>query len=200
MARQAIGRGFAVLAITLTVAIGWPVITQAQENFLLNSDLSQGSGNSPADWVAQSWLQGQPNSKYQGTFQWLSQQQPAELEVSNSAPDDGRWVQTLQLDPGLYHFTAEIKTDNVGKGAVGANISILEGWFLSQSITGTNDWQPVGFYLNVGPGGANVTFACRLGFYSNLNTGAAYCRNMSAALATASPGNDEPVYQFPPAP
>ncbi|HLH77212.1 MAG TPA: hypothetical protein VKV28_10435 [Candidatus Binataceae bacterium] len=190
--------GIAFLALAVT--LGWPALTRAQENLLLNPDLSQGSGNSPTDWVGQSWLQGQPNSKYQGTLQWLSQSQPAELEVSNSAPDDARWVQTLQLDAGLYHLTAEIKTDNVGKGAVGANISVLEGWFLSQSLTGTNDWQPVGFYLNVPPGGANVTFACRLGFYSNLNTGTAYCRNMSVLPATASPDGSEPVYQFPAVP
>jgi hypothetical protein len=196
--RKTACRWLALLA--LMVAVGWPALARAQENLLLNSDLSQGSGNSPADWVAQSWLQGQPNSKYQGTLQWLSQAQPAELEISSSAPDDARWVQSLQLDPGLYHFTAEIKTDNVGKGVVGANISILEGWFLSQSITGTNDWQPVGFYLNVPAGGANVTFACRLGFYSNLNTGAAYCRNMSVVPATASPGGEEPLYQLPASP
>jgi hypothetical protein len=49
----------------------------------------------------------------------------------------------------------------------------------SEALYGTTNWQTVGFYLKAGNSGADVKLACRLGGFASLNTGKAFCRNLS---------------------
>ncbi|HKD70202.1 MAG TPA: hypothetical protein VKB84_25420 [Candidatus Binataceae bacterium] len=167
-----------------------PAVAAAQANLLCNPNLSGGSGDSPRCW------QHDPYTLPPGdvTFDWLKDQQPAELEVWNYEPADSRWKQSLHLKPGWYHFTASVRVENVGEIDTGANISIMESWILSRHVKGTGYWEPIGFYLQV-PKETDVELACRLGFYSSQNTGRAYFRNVSATAVTA-PGADDPSFKL----
>jgi hypothetical protein len=183
-------------AILAVAAVMLPAAASAQSNLLLNPDLTQGTGGAPDNWQPQSWLAGQ-SSNYNSPLTWLPQENPAELEVQNPAPDDARWVQDIHLDPGWYHFTAEVRTDNVGSAATGANLSILQDWIGSHDVRGTSIWQPIGFYLQfVRPGGADVTLAARLGFYSSPNTGTAYFRNIAATIVDGPATGGDPTFQY----
>lgn len=188
-------RLFSVLAAILLMAImSLPSRAAAQTNLLLNPDLTEGTGNSPANWQPQSF-RAEKDSSYSAPLEWFPNHSPAELEVQNAQSDDARWAQVLELQPGWYHFTGEVRTESVGLNDIGASLSILEAWVGSHDVRGTMDWQPEGFYVQVGPDGARVTFACRLGTYSNMNTGTAFFRNLSATKVDGPTGSD-PVFHM----
>ncbi len=180
----------AATVLCLIAVASVPALAHAQSNLLQNPDLSAGTGDSPQYWQ---------HDAYTGpagtvTFEWLNYEQPAELEVYNYEPYDSRWTQTLHLKPGWYHFTASVRTENVGVSATGANISIMETWFQSRNLTGTNYWEPIGFYMQILQE-TDVKFACRIGFYSSENTGRAFFRDLSVTKVDA-PGADDPSFKL----
>jgi hypothetical protein len=181
----------ATLLVVCIISLGLvPSLVRAQTNLLVNPDLTAGTGDAPAGW------QHDPYTRPPGEveFDWLNDEQPAALEVFNYQPSDSRWMQTIQLKPGWYHFTASVRTENVGEVDTGANISIMESWILSRHVHGSGYWEPIGFYLQV-PKETDVKFACRLGFYSSENTGRADFRDLSV-VQVAAPGNDDPNFKL----
>jgi hypothetical protein len=167
-----------------------PSLVAAQANLLLNPDLSAGTGDTPQHWQASAFAE----SPDDVTFQWHNDQQPSQLEVWNYQPADSRWTQKLHLKPGWYHFTGSVRVENVGEVDFGASINIMEGWIGSRQVHGSGYWEPIGFYLQI-PKETDVTFACRLGIYSSVNTGRAFFRNLSATKVEA-PANDDPSFKL----
>jgi hypothetical protein len=164
-------------------AFAMPQIARA-DNLILNGDLSQGVSGAPAHWRSEAWQEGPAFS----TYRWIhSASGPDEIEITNLKPNDARWVQTLHLSPGWYHFTASVRTENVPNGKTGAALTIMEDGIISAQLHGTTDWQPVGFYLKVGGSGAEVIFACRLGGFDGLNTGRATCRDLQGSKVDEPP-------------
>jgi len=188
-----------VSAICLMALAFAPSLVRAQTNLLLNADLTAGSGDSPLDWQNSQYGAEQPGDV---TFDW-DKDQPADLEIWNYQPADSRWTQELHLKPGWYHFTASVRTENIGEVDTGANISIMDTWFLSRNVTGSGFWEPIGFYLLI-PKETNVIFACRLGLYSSMNTGRAWFRDLSAVQVGAPASDGDPSFKldssFKPAP
>ena len=181
-----------LLGLCLLAACLAPSLLWAQTNLLCNAGLSAGSGDSPQCWEHDSSTL--PPGDV--TFEWGKDQQPPDLEVWNYQPHDSRWKQTVHLKPGWYHFTASVRTENVGELDVGANISIMETWMLSRNVRGTGYWEPIGFYLQI-PTETDVVLACRLGFYSSENTGRAFFRDLSVTKVDA-PGADDPSFKLEP--
>jgi hypothetical protein len=179
-----------VVALIVFAAQFAPPFAAAQTNLLCNPELSAGSGDSPQCW------EHDPYTLPPGdvTFQWVKDQQPGELLIWNYQPADSRWKQTIHLKPGWYHFTASVRTENVGELDTGANISIMESWILSRHVKGTGYWEPIGFYLLV-PKETDVVLAARLGFYSSQNTGRAYFRSLSVTSVAAA-GADDPSFKL----
>lgn len=178
------------LALLLLLSSSSPARAQ---NLLFNGDLSKGSGNSPEAWRTLAWQNGSDFT----TYAWRhSPEAPAELEISSTKPNDAYWTQMVHLEPGWYHFTASIRAQGVPEAAVGANLSIVEDGIISRQLQGTTDWQTVGFYLKVGRQGADVPLACRLGGFANLNTGRAFCRNLSVTKVETSPENVGFIYDL----
>lgn len=179
-----------LLGWLLLAACFTPSALHAQANLLLNPGFTAGSGDSPQSWTHDPYTQ--PAGDV--TFQWLNDQQPAELEIWNYQPVDSRWMQTVHLKPGWYHFTASVRTENVGEVDTGANVSIMESWIASRDVKGSSYWQPIGFYLQV-PKETDVKFALRLGMYSSQNTGRVDFRSPSA-MQVAAPGSDDPSFKL----
>jgi hypothetical protein len=180
----------AIIGAGLIAACLLPSLAAAQANLLCNPGLTAGSGDAPQCWVHDAYTQ--PPGDV--TFDWLKDQQPAQVEVWNYQPLDSRWKQNLHLKPGWYHFSAEVRTENVGEVNVGANLSLMETWIMSRNVQGSSYWEPIGFYLEV-PQETNVVMALRVGFYSSENTGRAYFRNPSVTQVTAA-GADAPSFKL----
>jgi hypothetical protein len=163
------------------------------KNLLLNGDLRAGSGDSPDHWRSEAWEQ-KPGMT---SFQWLrSATGPGELRVVNRKPNDARWAQNLTLDPGWYYLSARIRAENVPSSAQGASLAILEGAISSLDLRGTTEWERRGFYLRVGPRGADVEVACRLGGFGSLNTGTVMCSDLRVVRVAAPPFGAGPRFDL----
>lgn len=182
-----------VSAMCLMALAFAPSLVRAQTNLLLNADLTAGSGDSPQDWEHSDFAgEEQPGDV---TFEWEQDTEPADLEIWNYQPADSRWTQTVHLKPGWYHFTASVRTENVGENDTGANISVMDSWFLSRHVKGSGIWEPIGFYMQV-PVEGDVILACRLGFYSSPDTGRAWFRDLSLVKVDAPASDGDPSYKL----
>ncbi|MGO9057611.1 MAG: hypothetical protein ACLQU2_09530 [Candidatus Binataceae bacterium] len=184
------------LALSLVAMAFAPSLVAAQSNLLLNADLTAGSGDTPLDW--QNSQYGEPQQQPGDvTFEWDNNTQPASLKIWNYQSADSRWTQELHLKPGWYHFTASVRTENVGEIDTGANLSIMNTWFLSRNVKGTSYWEAIGFYLLVQKE-TDVILACRLGVYSSMNTGQAWFRDLSVVKIDAPADDGDPSFKLDP--
>src|SRR5271155_4351209 len=114
-----------ILAIGLTVLAGRPAAARADDNVVANGDLTQGApGKTPEHWRTEAWISTPDASSYK----WSN----GEIEVDSTKANDARWVQDLHVIPGWYHFTADIRGENVGEGNTGASIGLMEDGIISQ--------------------------------------------------------------------
>ncbi len=185
----------AIRAILLGAALcaALPRPAWSADNLLANPDLTKGAGNSPDAWQSQAWQEGPEYS----TYQWTHEEgKPGELSVTNLKPNDARWAQSLSLTAGWYHFSADLRARNVGNNATGASLSIMEDSITSPDLKGTTGWQQVGFYLKVGPKGADLELACRVGGFGSLNTGTVSCRNIRMERVAAPPNGAQSLFDL----
>jgi dolichyl-phosphate-mannose-protein mannosyltransferase len=166
---------------------------RAAEHLLSNPALTKGAGNSPDAWQTQAWQEG---SEY-STYQWTHEEgKSGQLAVTNIKPNDARWAQSLNLSGGWYHFSAEIRAENVGKDQTGASLSVMEDGITSPDLKGTTAWQRVGFYLKIGSKGADLELACRVGGFGSLNTGTVMCRDIQLERVAAPPPGAPAQFNF----
>jgi len=166
----------------------------ADANLMLNGDLAKGSEQQPDDWRTEAWV----NDPAAFAYTWIHprNETPGQLEVNAIKPNDARWMQSLTLAAGWYHFSAEVRTENVGTKETGATISIMEDGAMSPDVRGTAGWQTVGFYLQIGASGADIEVALRVGGYGSLNTGKAFFRNVHAEKLASPPPGATPIYDL----
>lgn len=121
----------AALAVLLMLSARSPA-RAAATNLLVNGDLSKGSEHQPDDWRTEAWL----NDPDAFSYDWTHPDAggPGELKVVALKANDARWMQALSLQPGWYHITAEVRTENVGTQATGASVSIMEDGIMSADI------------------------------------------------------------------
>jgi hypothetical protein len=166
----------------------------AAANLLHNGNLSVGSGESVDGWRTEAWVQDVGST----TYHWIPPQpgQPGELEVLNQRDNDARWQQPISLAPGWYHISVEARTHGVLDFHTGANISVLDGGIVSADLRGDSDWRRLGFYLQIGPKGADVDVCLRLGGYGNLTRGDAFFRDARVEKVTAPPPDTANVFDL----
>jgi len=186
-----------VIPITIVAALvlAWavPSFAGGKYNLLLNPDLTEGADGAPDYWHRAAFLQGASE------LTWNLKQWPGQLEISNAQPNDARWDYDFHLDPGWYHFTASISTRNVPETGAGASLCLMGIGLCSPSLKGTSDWQTRGFYLKAGADGLDSTLSCRLGGYSAMNTGEAFCKDISAVQVNEPiPEDGDPAFDLAP--
>src|SRR4029079_1862954 len=115
--------------------------------------------------------------------------EPAQAPIHNKKPNDSRFVQDLRVkEQTWYHISGKIRTEGVGQAAIGAYVSLMEGFQNTEDVKGTKDWQPVEMWVKTEKWQDRLQLALRLGGYSSLNTGEAWF----------SEGTVEPVSGPPP--
>ena len=164
------------------------------KNLLVNGDFSKGSVDQPDEWRTEAWL----NSPETFAHHWVHAAGggPNQLEVDNLKANDARWEQAVSLPGGFYYLSAEVRTENVGANADGASISIMNDGMMSPLVHGTSDWQSVGFYFRVGPHGADIDVALRVGGYGSLNSGRAFFRDAKLVRVDQLPPAATPFYDW----
>jgi hypothetical protein len=182
----------AILAILLLGATGSS--RAASGNLLENGDFSRGSGNSVDEWRNDAWILTAGTTDYR----WIRPEdgQPGEIVVATHLDNDARWVQQLSLGPGWYYISADVRTVGVLATFTGAAVSVLEDGITSADLKGNSDWQKLGLYLKIGPHGADIDVALRLGGYMNLTRGEAFFRNANVVRVDAPPVNADHLYDL----
>jgi hypothetical protein len=171
-----------------------PESLAVSKNLLINGDFATGSGTQPDEWRTEAWI----NNPESFAYSWNppTAGRPGELLVNNLKANDGRWMQSLTLSPGVYYLSAEIRTENVGPNDTGATISVMDDGAMSRDIHGTTAWLKAGFYLKVGGKGADVEVALRVGGYGSLNSGRAFFRKASVMRLASLPTGASPLYDL----
>ncbi len=207
--RFALNFRVATLVAIATLCLIWTVPASAADNYnlLFNPDLTGGTGGTPDYWHSEAFVHSHTG------FTWILDQWTGQLEISNAQPNDAGWGYDLHLDPGWYHFTANIRTKNVPDtpNTAGAALCVMEDAPrtldlrgnpafgsppspCSQQVRGTTDWQPVGIYVKAGGGGVDGMLTCRLGGFSAMNTGEAFWKDISAVQVEGpSPDDGDPI-------
>ena len=114
----------------LAVLILLPVLASSPvsaENFVQNGDLARGGGNAPEEWRTDKWDQSAGATE----FMWRAPNgdQPGQAGIKSVKPNDARFVQDLHVrEQSWYHITGKIRTENVGQAAIGAYLSLMEGF------------------------------------------------------------------------
>jgi hypothetical protein len=187
-----LGSGRAALTVAvLAAAILIHAPRVAADNLLTNGDFSSGHDNLPQGWRARVSL---PTTEYN----WIPPNglNPGAVEIVNHIPGDGRWVQSVHLQPGWYYISSEISVTGVPQGRYGASIGLTDETVSAPDRGGSGDWQRAGFYLQVGPSGAYVEVALRLGEYWDLNSGRAEFRGVNVTPVDAPPEGAFPTYSL----
>jgi hypothetical protein len=189
--------GQATLALII-IAVGLMTASRtaiaAPRNLLNNGDFARGTGSSCDEWRTDAWVLTPTATE----FTWIrpTGNEPGELVVDTFHDNDARWEQTVSLGPGWYYFSVEARTEKILPFFTGATISILEDSIMSADLKRTNQWTKLGFYLRVGPKGADVDVALRLGGFMNLNRGKVFFRHASAVEVSGPPPGETHVFDL----
>ncbi len=165
------------------------------ENFVQNGDLARGGGNAPEEWRTDKWDQSAGATE----FMWRAPggDQPGQAGIKSVKPNDARFVQDLHVrEQSWYHITGKVRTENVGQAAIGAYLSLMEGFQNSEDVKGTHsDWQSLELWVKTEKWQDRIQLALRLGGYSSLNTGEAWFSDIAAEPVSGPAPNAKNVYQ-----
>jgi Gpi18-like mannosyltransferase/predicted membrane-bound dolichyl-phosphate-mannose-protein mannosyltransferase len=165
------------------------------ENIVQNGDLTRGSGNTPTEWRIDRWDTGTGVTEF--LWQAPSGDTPGQAGIKSQKPNDARFVQDLRVrEQTWYHIQGKVRTQDVGQGAIGAYLSLMEGFQNSQDVKGTQpEWQAVELWVKTEKWQDRLTLALRLGGYSSLNTGEAWFSDISAEPVSGPPPNAKNIFQ-----
>ena len=96
--------------------------------------------------------------------------------IISTEPNDARYKQVVKSEKNTYYrLSCRVKTENVGAGNKGANISVEGIIDTSRDIKGTsNGWEQVELYGKTGDTQETFVVTLGLGGYGSLNTGKAW--------------------------
>ncbi len=181
------------LGVSLIVALIFAVPDSAgAQNLLRNGDFSEGIGNVPLGWHAESWID-LPTTK----CVWIKPHagEPGMVSIENRSDNAARWVQSLHLKPGWYYVGAQVETIGVGMDPAkpGAVVGLTGMGLVANDLKGSHDWQNGYFYLKVGEGGGDAQVALGLGFFGGYDTGQALFRGASVVPVDAPPDPNDTI-------
>lgn len=188
------GRWFGAASLFWIVLLA-PGNLVAAAGLVKNGDLSQGVGGVPAEWRIERWdaTAGVTEVLWKGP----RGSEPGQAGIQNTRPNDARLVQDLRVkEKTWYRIAGKIRTENVGQAAIGAYLSLMEGFQNSQDIKGSEPiWRPVELWVKTEKWQDHLTLALRLGGYNSLNTGEAWFSDITVEPVSGAPPNAKYVYQ-----
>ena len=181
------------LIIALIVALSVPVYSE-NANLAANPGFEDAGGDDPYFWTSSSWQ----NDGRLSLDRTQAHSGKASALIVNGKATDSRYKQQITVRADTYYrLTCWIKTENVGAGAKGANISIDGLTDTSQDIQGTSgDWVYVELYGKSGVGQESFVLTLGLGGYSSENTGKAWFDDVAVEELEGAPAAGSIVRLF----
>src|SRR5579872_3506831 len=161
-----VGRATLLFSILVALLIGHRSQAFGAEVGSSKGDLIEGTGDSPPGWRGVSEQHLDPAVAAE-TFVWAHPSgAPSELRLINRKRNLIHWDRTLNLAPGWYYLSGEVRTEGllVGRDVAFIAVQLPKNAFsLSSTETGLqSDWKKGGLYLKVGKGGRAVVISCKL--------------------------------------
>ncbi len=165
---------------------------RAAGELVRNGLFTEGDAGQPAGWSTGAYATGPSATQ----FSWSADASGVgAATVESRVPNDARFVQRIPVSPSTwYRISGWIRTDGVGREQIGAYLSVMDTFFNSRDLRGTEGWQPVVLWVKTGPIDTALEVACRLGGYGALNQGAAHFTGISVEAAGAPPRGAAFVY------
>ncbi len=139
-------------------------------NLLKNPSFEKTFNGKPTCWETMAF---NPNASEFKVEQGMGRSGHQCVTIINHEQNDARFCQVVPVTEfKCYKVSAWVKTENIGKQQIGANISVKEDMATSYDIRGThNQWEYLELYLQIGKGIQSVSLTCGLGGYGSINTG-----------------------------
>lgn len=160
------------------------------DNMVANPGFESGLSGSADNWSCDAW------DKAEGASQFviddrISRTGKRSALITNNSPNDARYRQEITVKGNKYYrLSCYIRTENVGIGDKGANISVEGIIETSDYIKGTNpEWKRVELYGKTKKGQTSLTVSLGLGGYGSLNTGKAWFDDVLVEEADKAPAN-----------
>jgi len=152
----------------------------------LIGDLIEGNGDAPTGWRGVSERHLDP-ALAATTFVWAHPSSaPSELRLINRKRNLIHWDRTLNLRPGWYNLSGEVRTEGLIAGRDLAFIALQlprNAFSLSSTNAASeSDWKKGALYLKVGGSGREVLITCKLE-----GQGTASFRSLSLVPASSPP-------------
>ena len=166
----------ALLFLSLSLLVAAPSLA-ADQNLLLNGDLSAGSADIPEHWVI---TPGAPP----GSYRWSRIQGAPTLEIAKVKGDFHHVYchQSVNLaQPGWYRLRAEVKTESPSSKAV---FRILCSHWMAFAIQSSRNWAPTEAFFKVDDANEKVQIGCSL---QAIWPGRAFFRNFSLSRISGAP-------------
>jgi len=178
-----------LVALLPLVAVSW---TFAAGQLVSNGAFTEGEGEEPSGWRHEAWAK-TPSAN---PFSWArSASGIGVVTIENKSPNDSGWVQNIPVTPSTwYRVSGWVRAENVGSEHLGAYVSVMDTFFNSQDLRGTEPWQQVMLWVKTKPLETSLRIGCRLGGYSSLNTGKAEFTMISVEAAGTPPTGAPFVY------
>ncbi len=170
----------AALVIAMLVA---HLAGAAGGELLKNGRLTEGAGGTPEGWNNVAW-----NNTF-SRFEWTVAEDGTGMLgiITSEQPNDARWCQGVTVEPGAtYRITARVRTQDVGRAAAGAFLTIEPSGVYTDFVQGTQDWRPLELVVRA-QDESSWNVCGRLGSFSNLNTGAAWFTDFSMTQVGRAP-------------
>lgn len=170
----------AAMVLVAIMEVSRPLAAE-QGNLLVNGELSSESsrdaGRLPAGWKAFA----SPGCGSRFVARGVSGA-PAEVEISNSEPNEASLSQSITLEAGWYRLSGEVRTEEVSRHS-GAYLYIApEDSVLSLTtgpVRGTQGWRRIALLFKTAVEKRPIVVGCRLGLPTLPATGTAVFRNLS---------------------
>lgn len=162
-------------------------------NLIKNGGFEDTQNGFPTEWYTEAYTSGANFSIQTDGYEGNS------AKIVSNNYNDARFVQKVSVNPNaIYRLSAWVKTENVqaklGAANQGcANVSVLEMFNSSQTLSGDSSWTRIDFYGQTGPGQRSILVAMRLGFYSGDSKGTAYFDNVELVQVDSVPAGIVPV-------
>jgi hypothetical protein len=185
-------RWFGAAALVWLGLLGAADLAAAQ--LIKNGDFSQGSGGTPGRVADRSV--GHQAGRHRVPLEGPSGSEPGQAGIRTPSPTTARYVQDLHVkEETWYHIAGKIRTENIGQAAIGAYLSLMEGFQNSQDIKGSEkEWQPVELWVKTEKWQDRLQLALRVGGYSSLNTGEAWFSEITVEAVSGPPPNAKNVF------
>ncbi len=181
---RAAGGAVALATVAVLLAVAAPAIATPAGELVQNGLFTAGEAGVPTGWSHAAY---RPEPEVT-TFGWaVDEAGIGAISIESRAPNDASWVQRVTVEPERwYRISGWVRTESVGTQATGAHLSVLDTFWGSRELRGTEPWQPVQLFVKTAPETTSLSIACRLGGYAAENAGRALCTAISVE-ATGAP-------------